>query len=119
MTTILSTIPTAIKYIRSPYTISSSYAYYIELDGGVYGDYHGAYYSYGLSPDNDWIARDDYVLYVDLDGSLGDVYDVERSYGICIRSPGTNMSSRTFHSDPIGDVWYDSAGAGGVASYGK
>lgn len=28
------------------------------------------------------------------------------------------MPSRTFHSDPIGDVWYDSAGAGGVASYG-
>ena len=67
--------------LRSPYTISSSYAYYIELDGEVYGDYHGAYYSYG--------------------------------------SPGTNMPSRTFHSDPIGDVWYDSAGAGGVASYGR
>lgn len=29
------------------------------------------------------------------------------------------MPSRTFHSDPIGDVWYDSAGAGGVASYGS
>ena len=28
------------------------------------------------------------------------------------------MPSRTFHSDPMGDVWYDSAGAGGVASYG-
>ena len=34
-------------------------------------------------------------------------------------SPGTNMSSRIFHSDPIGDVWYDSVGAGGVASYGN
>lgn len=67
-----------------------------------------------FSPDNDWIARDDYVLYVDSDGSLGDIYDVERSYG----SPSTGLD--LFQ---ISMIWVTSAGNtdswGGVnRSYG-
>ena len=88
-------------YIHSNGNISS-YDYYIR-------------YSYGpISPDTDGFS----VCYITSGGDVS-IYDgsVDNSYGMK-RSPGTNMSSRTFHSDPKGDVWYDSAGAGGVASYG-
>lgn len=64
---------------------------------GVFHDDSYIGYSYGSSPDNDWIARDDYVLYVDLDGSLGDVYDVERSYGaLALRALNIVMPHITF-----------------------
>ena len=50
----------------------------------------------GQSPDNDWISRDDYVLYVNLDGSLGDVYDVERSYGYKLDSISGHKLEKLF-----------------------
>lgn len=53
-----------------------------------------------FSPDNDWIARDDYVLYVDLDGSLGDVYGVERSYG----SPHFNDIAYSYYVHLVGYI---------------
>lgn len=68
--------------INSPNTRYGNSAIDVGINGGVGNGYYAVVDdSYGLSPDNDWIARDDYVLYVDLDGSLGDIYDVERSYG--------------------------------------
>lgn len=66
-----------------------------------------------FSPDNDWIARDDYVLYVDLDGSLGDVYDVERSYG----SPG-NGDMHSFNIYVNGDILKGGYAANIFRSYG-
>ena len=88
--TMSTTVPT--DYF-SPGTDWNDCCYYVKSFGILFPRYGNSVEddpdnSYG-SPDNDWIARDDYVLYVDLDGSLGDVYDVERSYG----SPNTYYSS--------------------------
>ena len=104
-TTTLSTIPTG---ARSPETVlHEGVCFLVKTDGDVdynarvtadFGSFYGntyAYYSYG-SPDNDWIARDDYVLYVDLDGSLGDVYDVERSYGYKLDSISGHKLEKLF-----------------------
>lgn len=69
------------------------------MNRGVVAGYNFSifvYDSYGNSPDNDWIARDDYVLYVDLDGSLGDVYNVERSYGYKLDSISGHKLERLF-----------------------
>lgn len=67
------------------------------------------------SPDNDWIDRDDYVLYVDLDGSLGDVYDVERSYG----SPVTITYQMVLHVEEDGHTYNDPDNDTILDSYGK
>ena len=70
----------------SPNTRYGNSAIDVGINGGVGNGYYAVVDdSYGNSPDNDWIVRDDYVLYIDLDGSLGDVYGVERSYGLRTR----------------------------------
>ena len=81
----------------SPNTKYGNSAIDVGINGGVGNSYYAVVDdSYGNSPDNDWIARDDYVLYVDLDGSLGDVYDVERSYGYKLDSISGHKLERLF-----------------------
>ena len=81
--------------LRSPYT-DDDYDAWVVWSGGAVRSSDYVYSSYGLSPDNDWISRDDYVLYVNLDGSLGDVYDVERSYGYKLDSISGHKLEKLF-----------------------
>lgn len=73
------------------------------------------YFISHLSPDEDSWGHTG-AFYVGSSGSIsgGSFTAIEDSYG----SPGTNMASRVFYIERNGEVSYDSAGAGGVASYG-
>ena len=88
-------------HLLSPYTNISDYARNVTPSGKVVDN---------LNYDS---------VYIDSYGSISSISTLTMSRFPTEHSPGTNMSSCTFHSDPIGDVWYDSAGAGGVTSYGN